>query len=163
MGVLLQGVTMKDFQGRGNHDHSTGPQIYTNKLSNNDILTLQDIFLTKGLHPLHADSLETGRSIIYTIVQSLHYYETIGCITVNQQLPLANPIINVYQDAYDRFGSSYTLEDIETMFLDYWFIEYAWIEHSQSSLSDPLYNACTRVMRNLGIIEHIPVIELVFG
>lgn len=152
---------MKNLQNKDNHDYSSGDRIYTSNLSNNDILILQDIFLTKGLHCLHVDSLKTGRTIIYTIIHSLNYYETIGCITLNQQIPLEDSVINVYQDAYTRFGTSYSLDDIENMFLDYWFIEYAWIENSKTSSCDPLYKACTNVMRSLDFTEHIPAIELV--
>lgn len=162
MYMLLQGVIMREIH-YNNHDLLTKPKIYTHNLSNDDILFLQDTFLTKGLHSISVDSLETGRALIYTIIQSLHYYEAIACLTMAHQPPLADPIINMYQDAYTRFGPSYTLDDIENMFLDYWSIECLWLERTRTSSQDALYGACTKAMHSLDMPEHIPVVQLVFA
>ena len=93
--------------------------------SEQDILELQDEFLTNGFHYLTVSNIQTGRKIISTFLSSLNYYQEVGCLTVADQALMQN-VSNIYE----LLENSDYLQNMnfEEFFLENWYYDFVWIE-----------------------------------
>lgn len=56
-------------------------KIFTLPFTESDVLYLQDMFISPGIHEIRTTTIKQGRCIMQTILDSLKYFHAIGCIT----------------------------------------------------------------------------------
>lgn len=101
-------------------------------MSEEQILQLQDLFLSAGSHTMHVADHAQGRVIINTFLRALRCYNSIGCFT-QSNLTLEKEFFDIY--SYLQ-GCGY-LHETSSMNLDQFFLEefefdFIWIEADPS-------------------------------
>jgi hypothetical protein len=97
----------------------------TDPFSEQDILELQDEFLTNGFHYITVSNLEQGRKIIDTFLSSLNYYYDIGYLSLSNQKSINNAE-NIYKLLKD--GDCFEIMRFDEFFLEHWYYDFVWIE-----------------------------------
>lgn len=110
-----------DFKDRS---FSTIPA-HATKFSDQQILELQDLFLTNGFHEIIVPSLSEGRSLIYTFLDALRCFETVGCVTSYGKTLRA--------DIIDLKGI--LNEENDSFFCEGFNLDFIWIEHEPENVS----------------------------
>jgi len=129
--------------------------IFTLPLQENDLLILQEKFVTVGLHEINVRNFHEGKVIVETILHSLKYYKNIGCISEKIKQP-SSLFTTVYckQDKEQHF-----LYDLEIFFenndsIDFLFIEYA---HDTEALA-----TIKNVLEQYHVDVQIPIIVMTY-
>src|SRR3990172_3737177 len=66
------------------------------KFSEQEIIHLQDVFLTNGFQNITVQNISQGRSLVATFIQALNYYKSVACLT-NSALELEVSIFDIYK------------------------------------------------------------------
>ncbi len=118
-------------------------------ISEQQILELQDLFLTNGVHHISVPSIKEGRALIYKFLDALRCYQSVACFTI-EGCSLKKSIFdlnkNISQKDWDRF----LIEEFTSDFL--------WIE--QDSI---MHQSCLQIeekLCRLGFDTHMPIIIL---
>jgi len=131
-------------------------------MSEEDILYLEDIFLTNGLHAISVADVQAGRSIIHSMLQSLNFYQTVSCLTSTQMPPLEESIV----DLYSRLSTTdhdLQYEDVEHFFIEEFFSDFLWIELSQRLMNTTLLAHTFHALNALDMIGRMPIVTLSFA
>lgn len=96
------------------------------------IINVHALFLTKGIHHIAVPTIYDGRMLIKNFIDSLHYYQHIGYLTLNQypqeifdNTTYKNMYAILQQDGYDALM-------IELFECDFFVIEYTDLLEHQS-------------------------------
>lgn len=109
--------------------------IYKHKLfvipfTEHDVLDLQAMFVKPGIHIIFVKNILDGRKIITTILDSLNYYNIIGCISKENYIPEKSYDI-VSHIKTEKQSEIVILSDLEKFFLNHACFDFIWIEFSK--------------------------------
>jgi len=97
----------------------------TDQLSEQDIIELQDQFLTNGFHYITVETIEQGRKVIDTFLSSLNYYQDVGYLSLaNQQT--VNDAENIYRQL--KADGCFESMRYDEFFIERWHYDFMWIE-----------------------------------
>jgi hypothetical protein len=133
------------------------PRQFGRALSEEDILYLQDIFLSNGLHAIKLPNIIEGRSLIYRLLQSLHYYRTVACLTSVAEPPLKKSIFDIHSALRMLIGDRDAIEDF---FMERFFVDFLWIELTPDLVQVPTFMQVMSALDVLAIDKHIPILTL---
>ena len=125
--------------------------------SEQDILELQDEFLTNGFHYLTVSNIQTGRKIINTFLSSLNYYQEVGCLTIADQALVEN-VSNICK----LLENSDYLQNMnfEEFFLEQWYYDFVWIEAIEQLWYLPWFKKLYQQIVNGTIEDSLPIFIL---
>lgn len=129
-------------------------------LTEDDIIFLQDVFLTNGLHHIKVPSVVSGREIIYKLLQSMHYYHYVTCLTGNVDVPLKRTVSNLFQNISQCCGQDCGYDEVENYFLEQCYTDFMWVELSEPLLNNAMVIHALQAMHKLDLAHHIPVISI---
>ena len=138
----------------------TRPRHINRTLSEDDILYLQDIFLTNGVHAIKVSNVATGRVLIYKLLQSLHYHHVVACLTCAENPPLKRSIFDVYRAIMHHELGPDSYDDIEDFFIERFYADFLWVELSHESLKKSVVTHATNVVRALDIDSRMPIVTI---
>jgi hypothetical protein len=122
-------------------------------ISEQEILDLQDQFLSPGLHYLVVQDIQMGRKIIKTFLQSINYYHDVACLTLeNDALPTGVSDLHDLLDDYGFLEKS----QLYMFFLDYWYYDFLWIEATDSLLHKPWFGTFSQLLDDFSL-KQLPV------
>lgn len=133
--------------------------IITQPLSENDILHLQELFLTNGWHGLKVKSVDDGRSIISTMLYSLNYYNDIACLAIDE-MSVDSRFFDVYAHMIEGGYLEGQYYDIEAFLIEHFYANFLWIEETQELLKAPWYRHFLQAINDLKLDTQIPIIVL---
>jgi hypothetical protein len=136
------------------------PMQLLSKLSIDDILYLQEMFLTKGLHHIMVPDIFAGRTLVHSFLQSMHYFHEVSCLTNDIEQSLVPEEYNLLENLTDFCGQEVTLDTIEEYFLEHYCADFMWIELSEALMSNPLVAQIAYIMHTLDIAHRMPVIAV---
>ncbi len=143
-----------------NLDSKINKLFYCNNrlISEQQIIELQEIFLTPGFHNFPITTVKDARSLIYTFLDALRCHQIIGCMTANTDLPLRKSIfdINHYLCEYGYFGSNHSY-NYDRFFIEEFDIDFLWIEPSKSNQ----FSQFKEKIAEFNIDKQIPIIVFV--
>jgi hypothetical protein len=122
-------------------------------LSELNILSLQDVFLTYGFHDLRVVNPEMGRYLMRVFLNALGCYQNIACFTVIDE-PLAPEITDLYYQVSCFPGT------IEEFLLDTFYYDFVWIELSRELLADDVYGIFNQLLVRMKLHVRLPVVVL---
>jgi len=117
-------------------------------LSENTILELNDIFLTRGIHAMTAYSVEEGRNLIYAVLASLKCFHTIACVTL-ATLPLEP---SIYACA------AVASVNIEEFFVERPYFDFLWIESTQTLEQAPWFADFKTCLLDQHLDQEMPIL-----
>lgn len=130
------------------------------QLSEHDILDLQELFLTNGIHHITSYDLFTGRTLVDIFLQAMaqHYHEK-ACLTIHS-LTLDSSVIDLYALLQLFAGSACVdpTEYLEEFFVEQHSIDFIWIEETAQLRTQFWYPAFLEMLSYLKLDEHLPII-----
>lgn len=131
------------------------PHFNITTLTEQQIINLQDLFITPGIHTIYVDNMKTGREIMYNMLSSFKHYSAISCIT-QESLALKPQITDILLELFQLPAlatiEDYVLYDFEPDFI--------WIETTASLTNQSLYQEFMNTIIDYGIPEKIAIIRL---
>lgn len=126
-------------------------------ISELQILELQEVFLTKGFHYIAVPTIQEGRTLIYTFLNALRCFQSVGCIT-KDKMPLEKGIFDIvsYLD-FCGFNDVKNIAERELYFIEDFAFDFLWIE---SNKNDQWHHGFEQKLQELSIDQHIPIIIL---
>lgn len=118
-------------------------------ISEEQILELQDLFLTNGIHHIGVPSIKEGRALIYKFLHALRCYQSVACFTIDG-ITLKKPILDLHKQL--------SQENMEHFFLAEFTSDFLWIE--QDSLLYQQSLILENKLSQLGFDQHMPIIIL---
>lgn len=125
------------------------------------IITVQQYFLTAGLHCITIPSHEQGRSLLRVCLDSLDLYTDIGMVTVTTKKAPAH-----YRDLYSE------LEDAQAVFSDNGRLEefmlssfqcdFLVLEYTPELIEQPWFGRFEQALTDYSIAKTIPVVMFVY-
>src|ERR1700733_2712100 len=104
-----------------------------NKFAEEDILDLQDIFLSIGIHTIEVANLYEGRLLLYIFLNALRCYSSIGCLNT-ANIPLEKGVVDMYKELQARgYLDQKTCLDFEHFLTYFQEFEFIWIELQRKS------------------------------
>jgi len=135
------------------------PRHISCQMTEDDILYLQDLFLTNGMHAISVPDVKTGRSIMHSMLQSLNYYQMAACMTRMQTPPLEESITDICSQLA-RAGHELCYEEVEHFYIEEFFGDFLWIEFSPQLVDTPLLAHSFHALNVLEMFRKIPIIAL---
>jgi len=145
------------------HSNSTtvryiAPKKVNKKLTETDILSLQDAFLTTGFHSIEFTDQAAGRNLIKNFLHSLPTYRSIACLTLDNGLDLPNTVFDLYASLYNDGLSE---QAIEEFFINDFYYDFMWIEISATLLSEPWYKHFCKIMAQYE--KQMPIVKVFYA
>jgi hypothetical protein len=134
------------------------PRQLSKKLSVDDILYLQQLFLTTGLHHIVVPDLSVGRKIIHSLLQSMHYFSNTACLTQQHKVSLKG--YDVLGRLINYCGQEANSNVIEEYFLEEFEADFMWVELNEELMQNPFAVQVFRIMHVLDIIKKMPVVTI---
>lgn len=126
--------------------------------SDGDILELQDLFLSNGVHYIKVDDVRSGRALINLFLRSLNYYHNVACLSTSSE-PLDSSVIDLYAElmvgGYLDEGATRQLEEF---FLDRFDHDFMWMEASRSVVESDWMAEVFRQMKNFKLEQLLPIL-----
>lgn len=118
-------------------------------ISEQEILDLQDLFLTNGVHHIGVPTFKEGRALIYKFLDALRCYQSVACFTIDGNT-LKKSVIDLHKQLTQTNLDHFIIEEFNSDFL--------WVE--QDSI---IYQQCLMLeekLCQLGFDNHLPIIIL---
>lgn len=135
------------------------PTLVREPLTESDILSIQDRFLTNGFQHIKVKDIATGRVLVDTFMQflqSLRVYHDIACLTTSTRA-LRPGICDIYAELALWQESKC---DLEEFFLDTFYFDFIWIEATKDMVAQSWYAEFERQIIELQLDSHIPIVVL---
>jgi hypothetical protein len=144
-------------------DYKNGIRQFSSHLMPDDILYLQKIFLTKGFHRIHVPTVCDGRSLMYKLLRSMHFFNDIACLTCITKPAISLDVCDLLGDLRTYCKEDTSINTIEEFFLDVFFTDFMWIELNEALLNDPMVQQAVYIMHAIEIAHRIPVIAISYN
>ena len=129
-------------------------RLFVAPFSEQDILDLNDAFLTNGIHDITVPSIHAGRGLISTFLSSLNYYSNVACLTAHD-VPHDPTIFDIYSEVA---GSS-----LEEFFVENFYFDFMWIEALPELTSTVWFTDFEQRLLSFNIDHILPIIVLSYG
>lgn len=128
-------------------------------ISEYDILELQELFLTYGLHSIKIPTMPFGRDLVVRFLDSLQCYSNVACLSLSTR-PLRPGIVNLYDELalYGALAHSHTT--LESFLLENFYYDFLWIEMSQELDESPWYWYLEQKLLDFNLIKTLPIVLL---
>jgi len=128
-------------------------------LTDKNILELQEKFLTNGLHHITVPTIDDGRALIFTFLNSLSFIlHTVACVTTSDSA-LPNTIIDIHaqlsqSENFNALHSDY----MQTFFFEHFYFDFIWVEMSSSLIASEWYLDFEKNFIDLKMNKNIPML-----
>jgi hypothetical protein len=123
------------------------------------IIELQNIFMSPGIHKITVKNITSGRSLMDTFLKSLNYYHHVGCLTTIP-VHLDDQTIDMYK-LIQKYTQSFEIDRaIEDFFVEHSSFDFVWIEMTKDLLDQFSLQDIKRMCEILTVNESIPVIMI---
>ncbi len=129
-------------------------------LSDLDILDLNDTLLCNGIHYLKVQDVEHGRQVLEACLSSLHYYHSIGCLTL-----FNTPDNMLVEDIFHDLSHSGSLDRPDVLadyFFDQFDYDFVWIELTASLSGLQWYQSFIKQLKASSIAQRMPIVKLTY-
>ena len=130
------------------------------QLSEAEILDLQELFLSTGIHRIVSYDLYTGRTLVEFFLQAMaHHYNEKACLSLHA-LTLDTPILDVY--SLVQLFVEDMQEDpavfFEEFFTEQLYADFLWIEETAHLRAQQWYGAFLEALSLLRFDRQIPIV-----
>lgn len=139
---------------------SSHVRLFNGPFSENDVLYLQDIFLTPGVHEIHVDNVARARNMMDKVLDALHYHHKAACLSLHD-MPLS---VNIADLVKILLTDDYLIspDSLTQFFLDYFYYDFLWIEETQSLLDSVWYEQFKQHLVDFNFNYAIPIVKVIF-
>jgi hypothetical protein len=132
-------------------------QMIHEPLSDSEILQIQDIFLTKGIHSIKVHDIQSGRIVMKRFLESLNCYHAIACLTMTEPIIGIN-IIDLYSELLTgNYCAALHEQSLTDFFINQFNYDFLWIEASEQLLNSLWFTCFEQALFNLNIQTRMPI------
>jgi len=124
------------------------------EFTHQEILTLQALFLTNGLHFITVKNVTVGRSLMTAFLNTMPALRNIAVLTQEDFLPEC--FVNIY--TVMTAGQIYNQEDMTDFFINNFYYDFMWIEALPELHATTWFADLEHTIINLNIDMHMPII-----
>ncbi len=124
-----------------------------------DLIELQEKFLTNGFQYLKTPSIDEGRSIIEMFLSTISIHHTIAYFSLETHK--VGYATNIYSILKEGYLNSYD-GDLEEYFIEHFYFDFMWIEGTKDVLQAPWFETFKNAITCTGIDNHIPILVCVY-
>jgi hypothetical protein len=132
-------------------------------LSQDDILYVQERFITNGLHHIVVQDIEHGRTLMEKLLKSMHYFQNVSCLAQSYPIAIDYEQSNLLENIQYYCGHDIEADLIEEYFLECYMADFLWVELTETLLRNPLALQIVYSMHTLDIAHNIPVIAISYA
>lgn len=133
------------------------------ELTPEDILYLQELFLTNGFHHIRVPTVNDGRFLMYKLLHSMHFFNDIACLTCIDEPIISLDVCDLLNDLRIHCKGEESINAIEEYFLEVFFTDFMWIELNEALLNDPMVQHAIYIMHAIEFAHKIPVIAMSYN
>ncbi len=131
-------------------------KLVSKTFSEDEIIELQNQFLTNGFHEIVVDSVSVGRAFMYTFLHTLNCFKKIACIT---DFPLTlHQAENIYKKL--KHVPFTNQEAWQTFFVEDFYYDFIWLESTNSL--NPWLKQFKDMLKAHSIEQRLCVMELLY-
>ncbi len=134
--------------------------IFSLPLCQHDIIRLQHLFVTCGVHIIKIKNFLEGRKIIQAILHSLNYFHNIGCISQDHNLP--NFVCDIIKHIEFEKNTDNFLLDLEDFLTVHPCFDFIWVELSTKILQQHTLESMTKIFEMYHAQERMPVLFVMY-
>jgi hypothetical protein len=130
----------------------------SNAFSERDILTLNDLLLTKGLHNINVKSMVLGRNIMSVFLTLLNHYKEVYWLSCNGSIADSRDVyalLKSYGCLQQQSAALY-----EAYFYEAFYADCLIIEYTVELVKEPWYALFETALLKARVFEQIPVIHI---
>ena len=136
-------------------------KLFTLPFSEQDVLELQEIFVTLGVHTIKTKNIAQGRKIIKIILDSLNYYHNIGCVTQEKDTPITTCDI-LKHIVLEKIEKGDLLTNLEDFLAVHPCFDFIWIEFTENLKKEFSYKAVKNIFDMYHVEERMSVLIVTY-
>lgn len=131
-------------------------------LSEQSILEIQEKFLSNGFQYLKVQSIQEGRALIETFLNTLGLYNDVACLTTAKD-SIPHNATDIYR-ILEAGGYLSPFEDyyLEEYFVEHFYFDFMWIEATTDMLMSSWFENVKKILIHTAIDQHIPILVCVY-
>ncbi len=146
-----------------NHSVYHIPLSITNKLTENVIIDLHEMFLTKGIHRIKVANQKCGHQLIHNLLHSLNYYQNVAFLSLDK--PQEN---GIYHDLYALLNECGYLDsdgnhNFDQFFSEAFFFDFMVIEETNQLQELPWFTDLMSSISYLSFDTQLPIIIMTYN
>ena len=131
-------------------------------LTDSDILDLQDLFLTPGIHSIKVKNVQEGRNIVDVFITTLISDYNIACLSVEDRA-LPKTVCDLYEQLAEQgYLDSSNMHHLDEYFVHSFYFGFMWIEASEKLERMHWFKLFIAKIAEFNIDQSIPVIRVVY-
>jgi hypothetical protein len=134
------------------HDTFSADALLRNPVSEQDIIAMQDMLLTNGVHHLSCTDSVTIRPVITRFLEALHHFQTIAFLSFDEPIEQGMSSLIYEQLYYDVASRIVDPDFIYDFILHELVCDFLWIEHH------PSFSQFINVLLDLKIDKDMPIL-----
>lgn len=127
------------------------------RLSEQEILDLQELFLTYGYNHLSASSLGQARTLISLFVETLHSFSRIACLTTSS-LALSDNVCRLHDELALHGALAFDHRQLDEFLLNSFYYDFLWIECSDDLMQAPWFSYFEKKLHDYNIASSMPIL-----
>lgn len=128
-------------------------------LAESEIIELHTILMTPAQRTIHTRDVVSGRILIETMLESLGYYQQVGCLTTSMKFQ-QNNVLDIYPIIQKDAQVHGLWHAIEEFFVNYNNIDFIWIEMTDVLLAQMGAKYIAHMCKILTEHKTMPVVVL---
>ncbi len=135
----------------------------THKISRveQSIITVQQYFLSPGLHCITVPNLDNGRSLLRICLDSLGIYTNVGMLSLSNKAVPAH-YVDLYADMQRAHVLSLDSGMLEEYMLSSFQADFLILEYTQELMEQPWFGRFEHLLHDYSIATSIPVIMFLY-
>lgn len=137
-------------------------QIFRGKkrFSEQEIMNLQDLFLTNGFHDIVVSSVEEGRLLIQTFFNALNYYKHVACLSMSSK-KLPDQVSDIYQTLSE--SGEINQKTIFEFLMNHFYADLLVVEMSKKLMSEKWLTEFQQQLIDFKIDAAMPIISISYS
>jgi hypothetical protein len=126
--------------------------------SEDDILELQDLFLSNGVHYIKVDDIQSGRFLMQQFLQSLDCYHNVACLSTSIE-PLDPSVVDLYSELMvGGYFDKDSMVCLEEFFLAQFNFDFLWLESLNPGHEASWLQKILKHVKNFKLEHKLPII-----
>jgi len=138
-------------QRHSSHRH----KVFTAPYSENDILYLQELFMSNGIHHISVPDIAAGRNLIEMFLSSLNCFYDIAYFGSEPHTHTSYFDVLAHLKLYEKNAA-----DLDEFFINEFYFDFMWLEQTPHFSASPRFTNFMHKLAELKVDQHLPIIIL---
>jgi len=130
-----------------------------NHFSEHDILDLQELFLSPGMHELTVPNIAAGRELMSSVLTAFNCFPRIACLTT-ASLPLPAHVTHLHDEMALHGALAFSNHQLDSFLLEHFYYDFLWIEVTPELLQSAWYPYFQLKLIDFNLAMTLPIIAV---